>query len=230
MVQKTDYPWSGKIAITVNPKESRQFTIYVRVPNRTTSKLYAPTPTVEGLKAISVNGQTATPKVQNGYAAITRKWSKGDTIDLVLPMEAQRIKADERIIADGGRVALRYGPLIYNVEQADQSYIDQRIGDAPLVTAWRGDLLGGVLTIKGQWADGSPLLAIPNYARNNRTETARSNEAERGNAAIDYSGGAATGTIGAGVAATNPPASSAAAPRRNRSARAGNFVVWIKDK
>ena len=127
-------------------------------------------------------------------------------------------------------MALRYGPLIYNVEQADQSNIDQTIGDAPLVTAWRGDLLGGVLTIKGQWTDGSPLLAIPNYARNNRAETARSNEAERGNAAIDYSGGAATGTTGAGVAATNPPASSAAAPRRNRGARAGNFVVWIKDK
>jgi uncharacterized protein len=127
-------------------------------------------------------------------------------------------------------VALRYGPLIYNVEQADQSNIEQRIGNAPLVTAWRGDLLGGVLVIKSQWADGSPLLAIPNYARNNRTETARVNEAERGNAAIDYSGGATTGTSGAGVAATNPPALSEAAPRRNRGARAGNSLVWIKDE
>jgi len=25
-------------------------------------------------------------------------------------------------------------------------------------------LLGGVMTIKGKWSDGSPLLAIPNYA------------------------------------------------------------------
>jgi hypothetical protein len=37
-----------------------------------------------------------------------------------------------------------------------------------LTTEWRGDLLHGVMTIKGQWADSSPLLAIPNYARNNR--------------------------------------------------------------
>jgi hypothetical protein len=29
-------------------------------------------------------------------------------------------------------------------------------------------LLGGVMTIKGKWNDGSPLLAIPNYARENR--------------------------------------------------------------
>lgn len=38
MVQKTDYPWSGNIAITVNPKESKTFTVYVRVPNRSTAR------------------------------------------------------------------------------------------------------------------------------------------------------------------------------------------------
>src|SRR5471030_2777297 len=46
MVQKTDYPWNGNISITVNPKESKKFTVYVRVPNRTTSELYTPTPQV----------------------------------------------------------------------------------------------------------------------------------------------------------------------------------------
>ena len=42
MVQKTDYPWSGKVAITVNPKQSKKFTVFVRVPDRTTSELYTP--------------------------------------------------------------------------------------------------------------------------------------------------------------------------------------------
>jgi len=37
-----------------------------------------------------------------------------------------------------------------------------------LNTEWRGDLLGGVMVIKGTWADGSALTAIPNYTRNNR--------------------------------------------------------------
>jgi hypothetical protein len=72
------------------------------------------------------------------------------------------------VAADRGRVALRYGPLIYNVETADQPRIDQAISDAPLTPVWRGDLLGGVVALQGPWADGSPLLAIPNYARNNR--------------------------------------------------------------
>ena len=40
MVQKTDYPWSGKVSITVNPRQPKEFTLYVRVPNRSTSNLY----------------------------------------------------------------------------------------------------------------------------------------------------------------------------------------------
>ena len=27
MIQKTDYPWSGNISITVNPKQSKNFTV-----------------------------------------------------------------------------------------------------------------------------------------------------------------------------------------------------------
>jgi hypothetical protein len=168
MVQKTDYPWSGNISITVNPKESKKFTVYVRIPNRTTSDLYTPTPQVSGVKLLAVNGEIIHPKIVNGYAVITRTWQTGDKIDMVLPMEVQRIVADKRVAADRGLVALRYGPLIYNVERADQPDINQSIGSGPLTAEWRGDLLHGVMTIKGQWADGSPLLAIPNFARNNR--------------------------------------------------------------
>ena len=67
--------------------------------------------------------------------------------------------------------ALRYGPLIYNVERTDQPNLNLAPDVKSLTTEWRGDLLGGVLTIKGKWSDGSPLLAIPNYARENRGAT-----------------------------------------------------------
>jgi hypothetical protein len=83
-------------------------------------------------------------------------------------MEVQVVKADDKIAADRGLVALRYGPLIYNVEKADQPDLNLALGSAPLTPEWRGDLLDGVMAITGQWADGSPLLAIPNYARQNR--------------------------------------------------------------
>jgi DUF1680 family protein len=168
MVQKTDYPWSGNISITVNPKQSKTFTVYVRVPNRTTSELYTPLPAVNGLKSLSVNGKTVTPEIKNGYAIIRRTWKAGDKIEIVLPMEIQTITADEHIRADSGRVALRYGPLLYNVEKADNQDISKSIGTTPLKLEWRNDLLKGIMTITGTWSDGSPLLAIPNYTRLNR--------------------------------------------------------------
>jgi hypothetical protein len=65
-------------------------------------------------------------------------------------------------------VALRYGPLIYNLESVDQSLDSVLSPTAPLSTEWKPDLLGGVVVIKGEFADGKPMLAIPNYARLNR--------------------------------------------------------------
>ncbi len=168
MIQKTDYPWNGNVSITVNPQKTKEFTVYVRVPNRTTSELYTPSPQVKGLKSISVNGKAITPKIENGYAVIRRTWKAGDKIALELPMEIQTITADEKIEADRGRVALRYGPLLYNVETADNKDISQTIGNAPLKLEWRDDLLKGIMTIKGTWSDGSPLLASPNFSRLNR--------------------------------------------------------------
>jgi DUF1680 family protein len=177
MVQKTDYPWSGDISITVNPEETKRFTIYVRIPNRDTSELYTYTPEVSGLTSLAVNGEKIeSPQIDKGYAVITREWKAGDNIDLVLPMKVQRIKADERIQADQGRVALRYGPLIYSVELVDQDINNEQVALSPnsaLTAQFDSSLLDGVMTIKGTWANGSPLLAIPNYARLNRGDGAQ---------------------------------------------------------
>jgi DUF1680 family protein len=168
VIQKTDYPWSGSISMTVNPEQARTFSVYVRIPDRTTSKLYTDSPVVRGVKRLAVNGQHVTPTIQKGYAVVTREWKAGDRIELELPMEPQRVVADSRIKADAGRTALKYGPLIYNVETPDNRNLDQKIGAAPLRTQWRPDLLGGMVVITGKWADGSDLVAVPNYARMNR--------------------------------------------------------------
>lgn len=168
IVQETDYPWSGKIALTVNPKTAKQFALRLRIPNRTTSKLYSPTPEVSGLISLAVNGKTVKPVMEKGYAVIRRRWSAGDKVELELPLKVQRVEAAERIAATRGRVALRYGPLIYNIEKVDQDITKPLAGSAPLVAEWRPDLLGGIMAITGEFADGSKMLAIPNYARINR--------------------------------------------------------------
>jgi DUF1680 family protein len=168
VVQKTEYPWDGSISITVNPEEAKTFSVYVRIPDRSTSRLYKDSPQVRGVKRFAVNGHAETPTIHKGYAVVTREWKPGDRIELELPMEPQRVAADSRIKSDVDRVALKYGPLIYNVEAADNANIERKLADAPLHTEWRSDLLGGVLVISGKWQDGSPMLAIPNFARTNR--------------------------------------------------------------
>ncbi len=65
-------------------------------------------------------------------------------------------------------MALRYGPLVYNIEKVDQDITKAVSPKSALTTEWKGDLLGGVMVIKGTFSDGSPMLAIPNYARMNR--------------------------------------------------------------
>lgn len=168
MVQATDYPWSGDVSITVNPADEREFSVKIRVPQRSVSALYAGTPQSDGITSIALNGSAIMPRVEKGYAVITRTWQVGDKITLSLPMKIQRVKGIDKIAATRDQVALQYGPLIYSVESVDQDVGGVLRSDSALHTEWRDDFLGGVTTIEGVWADGSPLIAIPYYARNNR--------------------------------------------------------------
>jgi DUF1680 family protein len=168
VVQSTDYPWDGRVALTINPKAPRRFAVRVRVPDRSVSGLYAAGPEADGILSLAVNGQTVKPRVEKGYAVITRDWKTGDKVEFVLPLKAQRVRGSHLIAATQGRVALRFGPLVYNIEQVDQDITQTLPPDAPLTAEWRGDLLGGVMVIKGVFAGGRPMMAIPNYVRTNR--------------------------------------------------------------
>ena len=226
MVQQTDYPWSGNVSIGVNPAQSRRFSVYVRIPNRRTSKLYTAAPEVSGCKAFTLNGKRLKPRIERGYAVITRQWRPGDRIELVLPLEPQRLKADPRIKADQGRVALRYGPLLYNVECVDQSDLSQPLGSGRINAEWRSDLLGGVMALTGSWANGQPMLAIPNFARMNRFgQVATDNPTER-NPAINYAPGAVAGSPAVSTAAGSRPG-----PNRRRSSADGpQSIVWLQEQ
>jgi uncharacterized protein len=229
LVQRTDYPWDGKVALTVNPRQAKTFSVHVRVPDRQTSELYFSTPEVKGLKAFSVNGQPTAPRIEKGYAVVTRAWKAGDQIEWELPMEVQRIKSDAKILTNKGLMALRYGPLIYNVEQADQADISRAISAQSLATEWRGDLLQGVKVLKGTWADGTPLVAIPHYARNNRLgqeAQRRGAEMAGGDRSVDYAPGSTTTTP-----TNTPPVNQGGTGQGQGRGRFGGFSsqVWIKD-
>ncbi len=168
MTQTTDYPWNGKVNIAVTPVRAKRFTIKLRVPRRNTSQLYAASPGCDGIASLSINGVPVKAAPQKGYVSVTRTWKPGDKIEAVFPVQVQRVHPDSHIAALKGRVALRYGPLIYNIESVDQDVESVLKNDSPLKPEWNADRLGGVMAIKGAYADGQPMLAIPNYARLNR--------------------------------------------------------------
>jgi DUF1680 family protein len=82
-------------------------------------------------------------------------------------MPVKRVKADPRVKADVGRVALQRGPVVYCVEAVDNGGKVSQLRSKPdtkYTIEYRADLLGGLNVIKGD--DG--LLAIPYYAWDHR--------------------------------------------------------------
>ncbi|MCU0613029.1 MAG: glycoside hydrolase family 127 protein, partial [Candidatus Eisenbacteria bacterium] len=172
IVQTTDYPWDGKVTITVNPAADARFTLMIRVPDRSVSGCYSDSPEANGLRALSLNGRPVAPVIERGYARIARRWKKGDTVTLELPMVARKVKASDSVEATRGRVALQYGPLVYNIENVDHQNRDvSRLVLPPSSTlraSWEPSLLGGCVTVTSTLADGTPMTAVPNFLRNNR--------------------------------------------------------------
>ncbi|MCL6589277.1 MAG: glycoside hydrolase family 127 protein [Firmicutes bacterium] len=172
MVQATNYPWENTVTITVNPSTAANFTIYLHSPDRSVSACYSSTPSANGISSITVNGSSVSTASSNGYVAINRTWAAGDKIVLTIPLTPQRVKAVSNVAACSGRVAIQYGPLIYNAEAVDHNNADVRnlilSPSAALTANWNSSLLGGVITINGTFTNGQAMTLIPNYARLNR--------------------------------------------------------------
>ena len=164
--QETQYPWQGTVKLSLHPAAPAQFTLAIRIPDRTESELYTATPERPDAFGVSLNGQPQTVSVQKGYAALHRTWQAGDRVELSLPMDVQRVRCDARVAANRGRVAVQRGPLVYNFEDVDHPRPVSETLLKPgiqLTPVWKNELLGGVMVL-----EGGGLTAVPNYARLNR--------------------------------------------------------------
>ncbi|MDQ7246348.1 glycoside hydrolase family 127 protein [Dongia sedimenti] len=109
LTQSTDYPWNGRIAISVGLEKPAAFRLALRVPGwcrRATLFIDGETVDVDAIE-------------ERGYLRLDRLWRGGETILLDLPMELRTLRANPAVKADLGRVALGRGPLIYCVEEVD---------------------------------------------------------------------------------------------------------------
>ena len=190
MTQKTNYPWDGRVDISVAPAQPSDFTFHLRIPGWAESA------------QVSVNNKSISGAKPGQYLPIQRKWASGDVIRLQMEMPPQVIQANPRVIDDAGRVAVQRGPLVYCLEELDQPEgvslvnVALDLSNAPsesFQSQLQADLLGGVVVLRHSgrayendtdtsalYSDYSgaqtksrriPLTFIPYYAWANRQAT-----------------------------------------------------------
>ncbi|HVS15872.1 MAG TPA: beta-L-arabinofuranosidase domain-containing protein [Thermoanaerobaculia bacterium] len=192
--QETDYPWDGRVRITVEPASARELALVLRVPGwargePVPSDLYrfaeaggaaeelAGIAMRVGGEPVALDGETPA----SGAIVVRRRFAPGggeaNTVELELPMPVRRVLSHEAVEGNRGRVALQRGPLVYAFEEADNGpRIGARSlpGDAALEARFREDLLGGVVAIEaaasasGDAAIEPLRLAVPYLAWANR--------------------------------------------------------------
>ncbi len=122
--QETNYPWDGDVNITVNPEKEGSFSLRLRIPGWARNEampggLYTFTGNDEEKYIIRVNGEDYNTTVTDGYASVSRKWKKGDKVELLLPMPVRTVTADSRVKDDNDKYAVQRGPLMFCAEWPD---------------------------------------------------------------------------------------------------------------
>jgi len=154
--QTTNYPWDGRVQIKIKQGGGR-FALKLRIPSwlktsPTDNDLYTFLDKAAAY-SVSVNGQALYPE-NHDYLTISRRWRRGDVVDIDFQMPVRRIVANDNAEDLRGRVALERGPIVYCLEASDQkdsTIFDKYVLDAAAVGHhFEKDLLGGVVVLDGQ--------------------------------------------------------------------------------
>jgi uncharacterized protein len=151
LTMETDYPWDGRVKLTMTGTSEGPWMLSLRLPGWCQSF------------DLKINGQNVNSRPQKGYLTIERTWKTGDVVELDLTMTAFLVEADPRVDSVRSCVAIQRGPIVYCLEEQDQepgvNLLDVKIDLLQELTPhWRADLLGGVITLegKGNQPDRSP--------------------------------------------------------------------------
>jgi DUF1680 family protein len=187
--QVTNYPWDGKVQISIMPEKQTEFDLFVRIPGWANNQpapgdAYSYLDSSSEKISLFVNGVPVTYNMMNGYAVIRKKWKKGDEVLLNMPMPVRRVVAIDEIKDNHNRVALQRGPLVYCFEFADNDgkAMNIVVPDNIIFSAeFDADLMNGIVVLKGEVpvatvsSDGLEIsyarkkaTAIPFYSWNNR--------------------------------------------------------------
>lgn len=139
--QKTNYPWEGRVEITMQSCPDEAFEVLLRIPG------WAET------CSLQINGEDVNEELTPGsFALLERVWKSGDVVTLDLPMTPTFVEGHPRIEEVRNQVAIKRGPLVYCIESPDlpedTSILDVYIdGSTTLEARFDADFLGGVTVI-----------------------------------------------------------------------------------
>jgi uncharacterized protein len=137
--QRTEYPWKGTVEFVLKPAAPARFTLHLRVPEWAAGA------------RVSVNREAASAARPGAYHAISRTWRPGDAVRIELPVAPRLTEANPRVRENFGRVAVERGPLVYCLEQPDNSgfeVLDAVLAGRGFTEKFRGDLPGGVIALE----------------------------------------------------------------------------------
>ena len=147
--QTTEYPWNGDIALNIEQNSAGQFTMKIRIPgwvrNQVVpSNLYQYTDGKRLGYKVLVNGQEEGTVSDDGYLTISRKWKKGDRVQIHFDMEPRTVRANGKVEADRGMVSVERGPLVYCAEHPDNSFdiMGALINQNPQFRLGKGEIAG----------------------------------------------------------------------------------------
>lgn len=109
----SDFPWSGRVVISVSPAAPVEFELRVRIPDWADE--------VEG----ELPGLEQEATYEDGYAVYMKRWVAGDILTLDFGMQPRWVTADPRVRDNLGRMAMTRGPLVYCAEGHDNGYAPQ---------------------------------------------------------------------------------------------------------
>ncbi|MCF6407824.1 glycoside hydrolase family 127 protein [Chitinophaga filiformis] len=182
ITQQTNYPWDGKLGITVKPARTTAFALHIRIPEWAKGKpvpgsLYFDADS-SAKKPIDIllNGKSVKYEMVKGYAVIQRNWKAGDNISLEFPMEVQKVLANSAVKSDTSRFALERGPLMYCLEGPDNkdAAVQNIVVDknAAVNAVYKPDLLNGVTVLEMQGTSTSRQLNSDQLISSTQTVTA----------------------------------------------------------
>ncbi|WP_281765249.1 aceric acid hydrolase [Neptunitalea lumnitzerae] len=105
ITQSTNYPWDGNITLNIDKISNDEMSIYVRIPSWSSGG------------TLSVNKTTVSDQLLPGtYFEIKRKWKKGDSIELNIPMEVALMESNPLVEETRNQIAVKRGPIVYCLE------------------------------------------------------------------------------------------------------------------